>query len=209
MKATPPNFLQQERLQRILRSSFRRALVQAHGAEPAETELDAIVRREFPALADEFGSSFLLRLAKQPALSAPPLRQCIDQFHLAKRQEKLAPQTLHCYHLRLDHFTAQFGERRPATISAKDLSAYLARWPHPATRLAYWETLSTFFNWMLRVRYILENPLSQAMRRPVVRKGAGLIYSPEEAAHLLRLTKHSPESKSCPIPGGSSIASAA
>ena len=250
MNEVAPTFLKQERLHRVLRSTFRRALAQARGTEPSEAELDVVVRQEFPALTAEFGSSFLLRLAEQPApsappvvdpptdgsiecawltpeqrreaesalwfaklhgiesitdalrwhtvcnraaLSAPPLRRCVDEFHLAKRCERLAPQTLHHYRLRLNPFTAQFGDRRPATITAKDLAGHLARWPNPATRLAHWETLSTFFNWMMRVRYVLENPLSQAMGRPRVRKAAGLIYTPEEAAHLLRLTRHTAE----------------
>jgi len=246
MNEAAPTFLKQERLHRFLRSTMRRALAQARGTEPSEAELDVVVRQEFPALNVEFGSSFLLRLAEQPApaappvvdlpsdgsiecawltpeqrreaesalwfaklhgiesitealrwhavcnraaLSAPPLRQCVDQFHLAKRGEKVTPGTLHYYRLRLNPFTAEFGDRRPATITAKDLTGYLARWPNPATRLANWETLSTFFNWMMRIRFILENPLSQAMGRPRVQKAAGLIYTPEEAAHLLRLTK--------------------
>ena len=247
MNEVAPTFMKQERLYRVLRSTLRRALAQVRGTEPSEAELDVVVRQEFPALTAEFGSSFLLRLAEQPApsappvvdpptdgsiecawltleqrreaesalwfaklhgiesitealrwhtvcnqaaLSAPPLRRCVDEFHLAKRYEKLAPHTLHYYRLRLNPFTAKFGDRQPATITAKDLADYLAHWPSLGTRLAYWETLSVFFNWMVRVRYVLENPLSGAMRRPQVRKAAGSIYTPEEAAHLLRLTKH-------------------
>ena len=61
---------------------------------------------------------------------------------------------------------------------------------HPAGALG---DRLTFFNWMLRSRYILENPLAGAMRRPVVKKAAGLIYTPGEAKHILRLTKDTDE----------------
>jgi hypothetical protein len=228
MNQRPPSFLEQERLQSILRSTFRRSTVQATGAEPSGAQIEAFVQREIPALAEEYGTSFLVRLSKQPAPTAPPVvdlpadgsienawltsaqrreaesalwfaklhgiesitealrwhsvcnraamsaplvSQCADQFHLAKRQEKLSPRTMHHYHLRLGNFVKQFGSRRPATITPKELTAYLSRWAHPNTRLGHWVTVSTFFNWMLRSRYILENPLTGAMRRPMVKNG--------------------------------------
>ncbi len=250
MSEPTPDFLAQERLSRVLRASFRRAITHATGTEPTAPELDALVRRELPGLQHEFGSDFLLRLAQQPPPSAPPeldlpadgsvehawltpaqrqeaesalwfarlhgidsitdalrwhsvcnhaaltapiLRRCVDEFLLAKRCEKLAPTTVHAYNLRLNNFARQFGDRRPATLTPQELSDYLARWTNSTSRLAHWGSLSAFFNWLTRSRYLLENPLSSGVSRPRSKAAARLIYTPEEAAHILRLTKTTDE----------------
>jgi hypothetical protein len=42
---------------------------------------------------------------------------------------------------------------------------------------------------MVRSRYILENPVAAALPRPIIKRPPGLIYTPEEAAEILKATK--------------------
>lgn len=132
-------------------------------------------------------------VCNRAALNAPPVRRCIDEFLLAKRCEKLAPSTVHCYNLRLNKFAEEHGDRRPGTITPHELSDYLSRWTNASSRHAHWGTLSTFFNWLTRLRYILENPVANGVHRSKPRAAARLIYTPDEAAHILRLTKDTDE----------------
>jgi hypothetical protein len=240
-----PSFLNQARLEKLLREVYRRAHVDVHGVEPAPEQLRATVQREIPALRDCFGEDLLMRLSepllRQPAqpedvpadasftyawltreqrqeaesalwyaklhgidsivavlewhrvcnraaLEAPPIRTCIDRFVIAKRSERLTPMTVRNYAVRLERFARTFGDRRPASVTGPELNTYLETWPQPTTRASHWRTLSVFFTWLFRRRYILRHPFGEGARPPARKTSARLIYTPGEAEEILRLS---------------------
>ena len=238
MTASAPSFLEQYRLEQVVRAVLRRAAFEATGREPSAEQLTERVRAEVPALHAEFGEGFLKRLAarslstgndgappvpedtpeagvvstwltesqrkeaesalwyaklhgiesipealkwhavcNKAALSAPTIGACLDGFYIAKRVGKCASRTLHVYRLRLDRFASQFGSRQARSVTGKELAEYLAQWPNVSTRLTHWDTISTFFNWMVERRYLLENPLLKAAYRPKKKAGVRLIFT--------------------------------
>lgn len=125
------------------------------------------------------------RLCNRAAVEAPTLRVCVDRFILAKRSERLAPTTVRNYFLRLERVVRIWGDRRPGTISEREVQDYLSAWSHPTTKRAHWLTLSAFFNWLMRQRYILRNPVTEVVA-PKRKQAARLIFTPEEAAEIMR-----------------------
>lgn len=119
---------------------------------------------------------------------APPIRVCADEYHIVKRCEGRAVGTRSGYRKRLAPFVAQFGDRQPMSITPEEIAAHLDRWPQPATKANHWETLSTFFQWLVKMRYAVVNPLPLALKRPTTKAGARLIFTPEEAEYILRET---------------------
>ncbi|MBA4135849.1 MAG: hypothetical protein C0518_00870 [Opitutus sp.] len=65
-----PSFLDQARLERLLREVYRRTHREVHGAEPEPEQLAATVQREIPLLQETLGEDFLLRLT-EPQLPRP------------------------------------------------------------------------------------------------------------------------------------------
>jgi len=251
MTASAPSFLEQYRLEQVVRAVLRRAAFEATGREASAEQLAERVRSEVTALHAEFGEGFLKRLAarslstgndgappdpedppeagvvstwltesqrkeaesalwyaklhgiesitealewhavcNKAALSAPTIGACLDGFYIAKRVGKCASRTLHVYRLRLDRFASQFGSRQARSVTGKELAEYLAQWPNVSTRLTHWDTISTFFNWMVERRYLLENPLLKATYRPKKRKDARLIFTPDETRQILSAVKN-------------------
>lgn len=130
---------------------------------------------------------------RKKTAAAPPLRQCVEEFLRAKRLEGRAPRTLHAYGKRLALFDAKFGERQPATVTPNDLVQYFSQWREPGALGGHWDVLSVFFNWLVVKSLVFENPVPLALRRPQQREAARLIYTPEEAAEILRKVKHTDE----------------
>ena len=251
MTASAPSFLEQYRLEQVVRAVLRRAAFEATGREPSAEQLTERVRAEVPALHAEFGEGFLKRLAarslstgndgappvpedppeagvvstwltesqrkeaesalwyaklhgiesipealkwhavcNKAALSAPTIGACLDGFYIAKRVGKCASRTLHVYRVRLQRFASQFGSRQARSVTGKELAEYLAQWPNVSTRLTNWDTISTFFNWMVERRFLLENPLLKATYRPKKKTGVRLIFTPDETRQILSAVKN-------------------
>lgn len=124
------------------------------------------------------------------AVSAPTLKLCCAEFQIVKRCEGVRRMSLNAYRTNLGTFCAKFGERQPATITPKEMSDYLMQWEQVVTRRHKWQILSTFFSWLLRMRYTLENPVMLGMRSPKVPPPERFILKPAEAREILRRSKH-------------------
>lgn len=123
------------------------------------------------------------------ALSAPPVKTCIAEFLAVKAAERVRATTLHAYRHNLAMFAAEFGERQPVSITPKEMSAYLMRWPNPHTQKHRRQVLVTLFAWLIRLGHALENPVILAMPEPKLRAPERLILSPREAKRILRLAR--------------------
>ena len=125
--------------------------------------------------------------------AAPTVTQCVFEFMLAKRQEGRARTTLNGYGAKLRRFAVDFGGRQPMAVKPQEIAKFLVQWQHTTTRKDWWQTLSTFFAWCVRRKYVLENPLPLALARPRSRRGPGLVLTPDEAKFILRRTRSTDE----------------
>ncbi len=124
-----------------------------------------------------------------PALHAPPLENCIEEYLIVRRCEGVSERSLVAYRPTLARFARAFGGRRAATIAPKETAAYLMHWLNPATRRTRWSILATFFNWAKRMGYVVENPISRGMCVPRVPPPERFVLTVAEAREILRRAK--------------------
>ncbi len=127
------------------------------------------------------------------ALDAPPLRQCIGEFMVAKRCEGLRPVSLKTQRIILSKFAAAFGERQPMAVTPREIADYLMKAKTPPIRAALWIALSTFYAWAVRMRYAFDNPVKLAQKQPKSVVPGRFIFTPAEARELLHRAKFTPE----------------
>lgn len=117
---------------------------------------------------------------RSPAEHAPTIAACVEEFVVHKRCEGVRATTLDAYYRKLGSFGRVFGARRPADLSPREMSDYLARWPHPATRRHRWQILATFFRWLVAMRYAPDNAVLLGARAPRVPRPERWVLSPPD-----------------------------
>lgn len=156
----------------------------------AETELreaEAIRRlAHHHAVASPLDALLWYVTHRNPAEHAPTIAACAEEFVVHKRCQGIRASTLDLYYGKLRAFSREFGARRPADLSPREMSDYFARWPHPATRRHRWQILATFFRWLVAMRYAPDNAVLLASRAPRVPKPERWVLSPRETRDLLK-----------------------
>jgi hypothetical protein len=121
---------------------------------------------------------------------APPVAQCIAEFLRVRRAGGARPHTLSLYRARLESLSAHFGARIPHTLRPPEMLHYLETFPTPMGRRSHWETLHSFWNWLVSVGYARENLVASALQRPYVQTRPGPIFTVPETATILAHVKH-------------------
>lgn len=121
----------------------------------------------------------------RPLLQSPLLRECVEEYLWSKTQANRQLCTLEGYRSRLLRFAERYGDWLPVSITSDEVVGFLRdRW-QPTTRLGWMVCLSTFFEWCVKKRYALANPLAE-VGRPRGLGHRGDIFTPDEAREILR-----------------------
>lgn len=156
-------------------------------AEAEVREAEAVRRLAHHHAVSSPLEAFLWYVARRgPAEHAPTIAACVEEFLVRKRCERVRASTLDAYYRNLGSFSRVFGARRPADLSPQEMSDYLARWPHPATRRHRWQILATFFRWLVAMRYAPDNAVLLGVRAPRVPRPERWVLSPRETRRLLK-----------------------
>lgn len=121
----------------------------------------------------------------RPLLQSPLLRECVDEYLWSKKEANLQLCTIEGYRSRLLRFAERYGDWLPVSVTRDEVMAYLMDQSQPTTRLGWIHSLSTFFEWCVRKRYALANPLAGIVR-PRSLGHRGDIFTPDEAREVLR-----------------------
>lgn len=155
---------------------------------------DLAVARQAAAVALEHGTSLTAALGwyvahGRPVHEAPNIEACVCAYLDEKRAATRRFATVKNYRVVLTTFAERFAGRAPIAIQPAEIREFLRRWPQPTTLHSRWRQLFTFFNWAVAHGWVFENPLLRAMPRPQRAPQPGKLYTPGDAAWILRRVK--------------------
>ena len=120
---------------------------------------------------------------------AVTMSAAVSEYLIAKRCQGLREDSLRGYRDQLTVFNEQFPDLTVAQVTPRHVIDYIFRWANVCTRRHRWQTLATFFAWAQRRGYCPGNPVFLAMNRPARPRPERCIYTPDEAAAILRRTR--------------------
>jgi len=102
-------------------------------------------------------------------IQSMPLGDAISEYLTDLRLENRSPRTIEFYATNLAHLTAFLPQVRVEDLTASEMRQFLAsRDPtHQQAMDAHYRALRAFFNWAVKQRYLVENPITQ-LKRPKV-----------------------------------------
>lgn len=126
-------------------------------------------------------------LRHRPGLEhSPELPDCVEDYLARAATGLRRPQTLNAYGGTLKRFQRAFGAVQLSKISADQIAAHLQPCTNPYTRNHRRQILATFFAWAKARGYVLTNPVTSGVPKPVLARPVRHVLTPEQARWLLQ-----------------------